>query len=614
MIDAPDQHLKLLRHDVEAYTEDAVEHEAEGPTANNFLPTFEALGFILFDRALHRVPLPGKAWLPEIQKFEQLDARTVRRSADGRLIVLDSEYQRCFHAFWAPVSETSHWNLPDNVRRVALTGQERLVLIATGAANGGPLVGAAKSFPLTDLEQRIVVEMVRHGNARRVAARLKLAYPTVREALAQSARKCRQPNTAALIRMIVAASYGVFPSALNHLQIITDMLQISPRQARIALMLVSGESRSDVAQALNISRSVVKKELEYIYETLGLSSVSELARLIVETQALALFTRATDGAPGVIETGIEPSRFLVRANGREVVGWSDHGPASGKPVLVVHSNWSCRAIPGPLVAELQKRGFRPIAIDRPGFGATSPGSPAATEAFTLAVDDTLRVLDHLRISKIPIIARCGAQFVHALKSLAPDKVAQVVLVSPTPPTTLSGLRHGVVGTVKEAFYRSPRLIQLIFRVICAQVTLPRIEHLTRAIVKGSPTDERLCEDPAFIRDRFRSIRPFSTGNFSGAIKEERLISMGGHSLSALYVSDWTVLQGQCDTHNDVLEVESYWRAVLPDSHFLSVADGGRFMTHSHAALVTQALVDAADREPRTLPSTGASKAPAEVPF
>src|SRR5690606_31304293 len=112
--------------------------------------------------------------------------------------------------------------------------------------------------------------------------------------------------------------------------------------------------------------------------------------------------------------------------------WSDYGPASGRPVLIVHSNWSCRFVPRVFAGELQRRGWRPIAIDRPGFGGTSIGSASVENPFDQAVADTLQVLDAARVGTVPVVARCGAQFVHALKVAAPDRVGPVVLVSPTP--------------------------------------------------------------------------------------------------------------------------------------------------------------------------------------
>ncbi len=258
-------------------------------------------------------------------------------------------------------------------------------------------------------------------------------------------------------------------------------------------------------------------------------------------------------------------------------------------MLIVHSNWCCRAVPRPLIAALHRRGFRPIAIDRPGFGMTALGRSTRADPYGQAVDDMLMVLDTLKIPSVPVIARCGAQFVIAAKHAAPGRIDRVVLVSPTPQTADTGLRRGIVGVVKEAFYRSPRLIEFFFRIISAQVSLARVETLTRAIVHGSATDEALCDDSAFLRDRLRAIRPLSTGRLTGAILEEQIISHGGYRFEPVAADGWTVLQGGQDNHNDMTEVEAYWSRLIPTARFVDVGDGGRFMTSSHPDLIADTL-------------------------
>ena len=176
-----------------------------------------------------------------------------------------------------------------------------------------------------------------------------------------------------------------------------------------------------------------------------------------------------------------------------------------------------------------------------------------------------------------------------MKAAAPERVGPVVLVSPTPQTGPGGQRIGVAGAFKEAFFRRPRLIELFFRIIGAQLSLRRVEQLTRAVVKGSRVDERLAEDPQFIRDRFRALQPFATGNFIGGVLEEHVISRGGWDFAPLEVYDWVILQGTDDNHNGMAEVTEYWSEMLPRTEVVAVDGGGRFMTSSHPALIADQL-------------------------
>lgn len=588
MLDEPDKSLDAIRADPEAYERLVLEREGDWHQANALVPNREVLGFLLFDAKGEPVSMDAPEWVPRFNHFEALKSHADPRSSDQRLLHVPVPDGGSVFGLWAPREETINWNLPASLRMAAeqVPGC-RIVLFAQGS--GRPIDNAVAGFGLTPLQQRVVVGVVRFGGLRAAAAQLKLSYATVRETIGGATRRMGLPNTPAVVRAVVAAGFGIMPGDVDAPTQLADMLGISERQARVALLVSSGASRETAANATGTTNAVIKKELETLYANFGIKSAVEMSRLITEAQALRLFARAIDNAPGFLDPAIEPSRFVVRPNGRGTIAWSDYGPASGKPVLIVHSNWCCRFVPRVLAQELQRRGWRPIAIDRPGFGGTSLGSANKADPFGQAIEDVLQVLDAAKIEQIPIIARCGAQFTLAFKAAAPERVGPVILVSPTPAASNRGKRSGPVGAFKEAFFRSPRLIEFFFGAISAQFTFGRVEHLMQMISKGSPTDEGLCADPQFIRDRFRALRPFTTGNFQGGVLEEMVISHGVWEFPPLEVANWLILQGGEDPLNSTEEVNDYWRRILPQTGIDVVPDAGRFITSSHAALVIDRL-------------------------
>ncbi len=587
MIDKPEELLRELEADPDAFERTVIAEESGHQRTIAAIPNRNFLGILLYDRHGRHIATNEPDWLPYFASFDDLMAVAEVRSGDGRLIRLSGTGHLNF-ALWAPFEETAGWNLPGSLRDIAVRGRAaRIVLVANGA--GEPIERASESFGLSNLQCRVVAAVVRSGSVREAAQSVGISYATARETMAAVVRRMSLANTPAVVTAVVSAAFGIMPGQLDSVAMLGDMLRITPRQAQISLLVADGLSREQVAKAIGASQSVVKKELELLFANFGVQSASELARLIIETQALRLFGRSIDGAPGFLDAAIEPTRLAVRPQTSEVIGWSDYGPASGKPVLIVHSNWSCRAVPRPLLIELQSRGWRPIAIDRPGFGATHLGRMSREDPFGQAIADTLQVLDFCRIREIPIIAKCGAQYVHALKSAVPERVGPVVLVSPTPQASHAGRRVGLVGMIKETYLRKPRLIEIFFKMICTQFTLTRVEQLTRSIVRGSVVDEALCNDPQFIRDRFRALRPMATGNVMGGIIEEHVISGGSHCLTPLDVANWSIVQGGDDIHNSVSEVESYWQQVLPGTPVITVPDGGRFMTASHPEFIVDVL-------------------------
>lgn len=594
MLDAPDASMAALRSDPERFERTALAAEGDAHVADAAIPNRQALGFLLFDTTGAPLPLDRPSWVPGFQTFDHLLQYIDPRSRDGRLICAASAVGQPMFGLWAPYAETGGWNLPASVREAA-NGMKPASIVAFAGNLGEPIEQAIAAFGLTPMQQRIVAAVVRTGSVQGSAKVLGISYATARETMAAVMRRMHLANTPAVVTTVTAAAFGILPGNGDGPMQLADMLCISERQARIALLVSSGASREATAQAIGTSAAVIKKELQTLFTTFGLQSASELARLMTEAYALRQFARSIDNAPGFLDPRIEPSQFFVRPNNRGIVAWSDYGPASGKPVLVVHSNWCCRAVPRPLVAELQARGWRPIAVDRPGFGATHLGASTREDPFSQAIADILQLLDATGVRRIPIIARCGAQFVHAFKAAAPDRVGAVVLVAPTPQASAAGKRQGAVGAFKEAFYRSPRLVEMFFRVISAQFTFDRVAQLMRKITRGSPVDEALCDDPAFIRDRFRALRPFTCGNYIGGVYEELVISHGGWSFLPLAADDWCVLQGGDDPHNDFDEVTSYWRALLPGAEIELVEGGGRFMTSSHPSLVVDRLATLAGR-------------------
>ncbi len=586
MIDAPEQALLDFQSDSASFEQQVRDAASDAPRSGLF--QMGAVGFLLFAADGARLPFEGPDWAPSADNFAELQASAITRSATGRLIAVRGANGERLHLIWAPVSEALTWNLPERVRRAAGQGAARIALAAGGARDESSLDRAVRGFGLPDLESRVVAAVVRTGSSRKAAVRLGVAYSTVRAALSQAARRMGQPNMPAIVRTVVAAAFGIFPGEANGAALLADTLQLTLRQAQIALLVANGVSRDDAAAAVGISPAVAKKELELIFATLGVASAAQLSRLVVEVQALGTLARATDGAPGFLDPSIEPARFAVRPNGREIIGWSDYGPAQGSPVLVVHSNWACRAVPRELLRELQRHGYRPISIDRPGFGATDIGSATAADPFTQAVDDTLQIMDQLRLDQVAVIARAGTHFVHMLKAGAPQRVGAVVLVSPTVSTAASHQRRGIMGAMKEVFQR-PELIETFFRLVTSQLTFARTERLTRAVVKGTPVDEALCDDPQFIRDRFRAIRPFASGNLIGGVHEQRIISHGGFDFPPIDVEEWTILQGDADSHNSFDDVARYWGRVLPGAPIVRVPGGGRFLTSSHPSLIVEHL-------------------------
>jgi pimeloyl-ACP methyl ester carboxylesterase len=120
------------------------------------------------------------------------------------------------------------------------------------------------------------------------------------------------------------------------------------------------------------------------------------------------------------------SEQLILPDGRSV-GYHDFGPRSGErqPVLWCHGAPGCRFEPTDIVEAASAAGFRIIAIDRPGYGLSTP-QPGRTIAGWPS--DALAVAAALGLEKFATVGvSTGGAYALALASQAPARVTAALL-------------------------------------------------------------------------------------------------------------------------------------------------------------------------------------------
>ncbi len=499
---------------------------------------------------------------------------------------------------YGTVAEAASWVLPREIRaRPELAGDHVVVLATITSLRATPLKAACESFGLTGLQTRVAMATIRCGTIKQAAAQLGISYDTARESLSEAMRRAGVDRLPALVASLASLAFGVLPQGPGA-PLLEDIWGLSPRQVALAGLIAEGLSRDAAARRLGMSAAAAKKELDRIYAGLGVSSAAALARTVVEAQALSCTTAATRGHVALSHDHAEPLRMLPREDGSRIA-WSDYGPISGKPVLVVHSSMTSRPVGRSLVAALQAKGCRPIAIDRPGFGMSDPiagTEPGRHDPFAAAVSDVLQVCRKLDIPRIDVVARGGAQHVLALAAAAPVLIDRVVLVNPDPHTEEKGRRAGPLGAVKEAYFRNPRLVAMMARLIAAHLTQERLLRMMERSFAGSLPDQQALRDPQVVTDYYRAVRMFAAGRVAGYVNEQIAMVTAAQPTPREGTHRWSVMIGEHDTLHDPADVRAYWRAVLPDARFVDVQGAGRLLALADPARVALALSEISSRQ------------------
>lgn len=491
----------------------------------------------------------------------------------------------------ASLDEAAGWPTPPAIlARARLPGAVVIALTATAGSVGAGFDRACRAFQLTPAQTRVARSLLLTGNVRAAARDLGIAYESAREAVSEAMAKVRVKKLAALIDRLTRLSFGIWPIGPVGEAVLMDLWGLTPRQATLALSIVEGMTRGKASATLGLSEATIKNELKVIYDVLGVKSSPGLARLIMEAQVLSLLTAATGAAVVESSDGPAPLDLAWRADG-SLVAYSDFGPGSGAPVLVLHTSLACRSVPRRLVQALQAAGFRPISMDRAGYGLSDiPASPELWRAdpFAAAVDDIETVADALNIGRFDLLCRGAAQVALATQKRIPDRVARVVLVNPDRPTDGTGGYRGPAAAVAEAFHRHPTAIERILNAFAHWLGKGLARRMLDAVIGDSIADKLAMSDPGNFAEFERGVRPFMTGRTAGVIAEQTALTRWT-SPPVPGVAHWQVIQGEQDRMSSPQDAQAYWTAVLPGASVQIVADAGRFLTFSHPTLIADVL-------------------------
>lgn len=483
---------------------------------------------------------------------------------------------------------TKLWPVAIPEDALAKAGSGAVVAVAVHLGDqSDALISAGRAHGLTQFEARVAAALVRDGNLKVAARSCAIAYDTAREAVESARRKLGVARQSQLVARLTGLAAQTGDDGKDAERVLVDAFGLSPREAGLAIAMVRTGSRPAAAQHVGVSEALAKKQLLRIHEALGARTASDLSRIVLEVLAGALLAGAAERELAVGPGIAEPLLLVTRATGG-MMALSDYGPATGKPLLVLHSGSASRLIPRSFVTRLQEQGWRPLGLDRPGFGLTDLRSDE-DDPWVAAALDMVDLLDVLKLPTINLLCRGGVYAALAMARIAPERIGRVVALSPDVSTRHSHKRSGALGLLWKLGEADPDGYAAVTRWLASQTTPSRLASLQKVLLRRAPRDLAAVLNPQEHADMQRSVGLFAAGKVEGTIREHYEHSRGVEVGALGDASNWTVLIGGNDPLHAAPDVEAFWRPRLPGARVRVIKEGGHFLHLTDPDIVLEAL-------------------------
>ncbi|MEQ1755797.1 MAG: alpha/beta hydrolase [Micropepsaceae bacterium] len=284
--------------------------------------------------------------------------------------------------------------------------------------------------------------------------------------------------------------------------LLKENLHLTNAEWLLAQTLQKGMTLADAAEELGVTISTARSTLKQVFAKLQVHKQSELVSLL--NDASQIVTAApVETAAGVNDPG---RRFLTLPDGRKLA-YRDYGPGGGIPNIFFHTTLHASLLQAEATVPAIAAGMRLIAVDRPGFGHSTPAKIYDFDSVALDVE---ALLHQLGLGQVALSGSgVGGAFALALARRLGARVVCIVLMEPR----LSKMEREA-GT--GLFHRAHSLIvqQRWFHRAVGEI-FHRGRHRAMALMYVKRTDEgvaasdRKRADPKFIETQIaRSLDAF----------------------------------------------------------------------------------------------------------
>lgn len=393
-------------------------------------------------------------------------------------------------------------------------------------------------------------------------------------------------------------------------QTLEEVFKLTVAEQGVVKAMVEGMDAKTISAERGTSEGTVRGQIKSILSKMNARNQSEVIRLVLSLRDVSQGASnaplvpkeitASTGRSWVEDQVWKPFNTLVMPDGRKM-DYHDMGPANGAPVLFTHMGYGAVRWHRPMVELAFKHGLRVIVPMRAGYGHSENIDPNA-DVLVSTRNDTLFLLDHLKIDKLPFAPQGNDLiFVADFAAHHPDRVTEIIGICARPP--LPGDLHYAGMSKWHRFFLStakhaPHLLNFTIRAAVAMARrLGAIEFLRQAH-KTSPADLAMLEDPELTPVLMANgeLVAGKTTNMAQAYVMEALKSEidWTHIVLSAKATPTRFINGGQDPSSDVATIAEY-REAFPWIEIEVITDAGQLLIYQHFDKVIPKLAAAAKR-------------------
>lgn len=408
-----------------------------------------------------------------------------------------------------------------------------------------------------------------------------------------------------VMMLIVTTQYYWQPALSKTLE---DVFKLTLAEQGVVQALIEGRDAKAIAENRGTSQGTVRSQIKSILSKMNARSQSEVIRLVLSlrevtqtnagsgTQQLsAAETLSTDWLEGEVW---KPFKTIELPDGRKM-DYHDMGPVTGAPVLLSHMGYCMVRWSRSMIALAFQHGLRIICPIRAGYG-NSDNIDLSADILDVARTDTLALLNHLNISRLPLISQGNdLMFATDLAARHPTLVTEIIGIGARP--CLPGdLHYAGMGKWHRFFLstaqHSPHLLKFSVKAAVSMVRRIGAAEMFKLLNKNSPADIALLDDPEIspVMIQNAHLVASKTADISQAYTMEVIASEQDWSeriIAAKKTPTWFV-NGIEDPSMDLSTIALY-RETYPWISIEVMQDAGQMLIYQHFDMLIPRFAKAA---------------------